>query len=104
MICAIVFVADLSHCVSTCLKRPNRGNLQSGRFHGILKKDKDNAATKIGSYFPGSIARPTSSWPEVNIEMTQFLYLGGVVHESADLLFEIAELLPLLWACLEPLR
>ena len=46
MVCAIVFVAGMSRCVVTSLKRPNRGNLQSRRFHGILKGGIDNAATK----------------------------------------------------------
>ena len=34
--------------------------------------------------------------------MTQFVYLGGVVHECADFLFEIVRLVSLLCLCLEP--
>ena len=67
-----------------------------------VEEDVDNAAPNTGPDVPGSIARPTSSWPEVYIQMTQFLYLGGVGHESTDLLFEIARLVPRLWVCLEP--
>ena len=88
----------LLYCVVTCLNDlSNRGIVQSGRLDGIVKEDVDNAATNTGLDVPGS-----SSWLEVYIQMTQFLYLGSVVHESADLLFEIAQLVPHLRVCLEP--
>ena len=93
----------LFHCVVTCLyDLSSRGRVRSRRLHGIVKEDVDNAATNTGPEVPGSIARPTSSWLEAYIQMTQFLYLGGVVHESTELLFEITRFVPFLWVCLEP--
>ena len=32
-------------------------------------------------------------------QTNQFLYLGGVIHESADLSFEIERRIRLMWAC-----
>ena len=32
-------------------------------------------------------------------QTNQFLYLGGVIHESADLSFEIERRILLMWAC-----
>ena len=32
-------------------------------------------------------------------QTTQFLYLGGIVHENADLWLEIERRVRLLWAC-----
>ena len=32
--------------------------------------------------------------------MTQFSYLGGIIHESADLSLEIERRIRLVWACL----
>ena len=32
-------------------------------------------------------------------QTTQFLYLGGIIHESADLSFEISRRIRLMWAC-----
>ena len=71
------------------------------KLHGI-GKIRRRQWCYTGPGVPGSIPRRTSSWREVYIQMTQFVYLGGVVHECADFLFEIVRLVSLLCLCLEP--
>ena len=103
MVCAMVFAVGLSHCAVTFFDDvSNRGSARSRGLHGLVKEDVDTAAASIGSDVPGSIARLTSSWAEVYIQMTPALYLGGVFHELTQLLFETAGHVPLLWVCLEP--
>ena len=44
------------------------------------------------------IARDRSSWPEILAD-DQFLYLGGIIHENADLWREIERRIRLMLAC-----
>lgn len=72
--------------------------LSDGKRETTLLQTPDQA-------FPGSTARHRGCWPEVYLipgrQATQFLYLGGVVHERADLSFEIERRIRLKWACLK---